>query len=172
MHARGEVPDVIGAFERIAHGLSTDAAFREVEVVSTSAHRRRGGVDLKLVIDKTGGVDMATCERISRRLNAALESFTDPYTLSVESAGLDRPLVRPSDYSRFIGSNVKVTTTLSIGGAKTHRGRLAGVRGTNVVLVRDSGELPIPLTIIKGANLEYDVRADLTRAKRERRRKP
>lgn len=171
MRATGEAPDVIGAFERIAHELPADAAFREVEVVSTSAHRRRGGVDLKLVIDKTGGVDMATCERISRRVNAGLEPYTGPYTLSVESAGLDRPLVRPSDYSRFIGSNVKVTTTLAIGGAKTHRGRLAGVRGTNVVLIRDSGELPIPLTIIKGANLEYDVRADLARAKRERRRK-
>ncbi len=42
---------------------------------------------------------------------------------------------------------------------------LDGVRGTNVILARDKGELPIPIAVIKSANLEYDVRADLQRAK-------
>ena len=142
-----------------------------VEIVSTSAHKRRGGVDLRVVIDKPGGVDVATCERISRRLNAALDACADAYTLSVESAGLERPLRRPADYERFVGSNVKLTTSLTIAGAKTHRGRLAGVRGTNVVLQQSGGELPIPLSVIKAANLEYDVRADLTKEKQERRRR-
>jgi ribosome maturation factor RimP len=168
----GDQPqDVIGAFERIVHGLSAEAAFSDVEVVSTSAHRRRSGIDLRLVIDKRGGVDVATCERISRRLNAALERFPDPYTLSVESVGLERPLLRPADYERFRGSKIKLTTTLAVHGAKTHRGRLAGIRGTNVLLAQDNGELPIPLEIIKHANVEYDFRADLTREKRERRQR-
>ncbi|MBV8074268.1 MAG: hypothetical protein JO140_02475, partial [Candidatus Eremiobacteraeota bacterium] len=78
---------------------------------------------------------------------------------------------RPADYERFVGSNVKLTTSLTIAGAKTHRGRLAGVRGTNVVLQQSGGELPIPLSVIKAANLEYDVRADLTKEKQERRRR-
>ena len=171
MNAHGEAPDIIGMFERTAHDLSTDPAFAGIEVVSTSANRGRKGIDLRLVIDKPGGVDVGTCERISRRINAVLDRYLDRYSLSVESAGLERPLVRPSDYERFIGSNVKLTTTLSIHGAKTHRGRLAGVRGTNVVLAQDGGELPVPLSVIKHANLEYDFRADLTREKRERRHK-
>ncbi|MBV8602276.1 MAG: ribosome maturation factor RimP [Candidatus Eremiobacteraeota bacterium] len=165
--------DLISTFERVADELErTHGSALGVEIVSTSAHRRRGGVDLRVVIDKPGGVDVATCERISRRLNEALESYPDPYTLSVESAGLERPLVRPSDYERFVGSNVKLTTSLTICGAKTHRGKLAGVRGTNVVLEQPSGELPIPLSVIKHAKLEYDFRADLTKEKQERRRKP
>lgn len=155
----------------MTHDLSTDAALRDVEVVSTSARRQRDGFALRLVIDRPGGVDMATCELISRRLNSELDRFADPYTLSVESAGLERPLVRPSDYERFSGSTVKLTTTLAIAGAKTHRGRLDGIRGTNVVLRGERGELPIPLALIKHANVEYDIRADLTRAKRERRQK-
>ena len=154
-----------------AQELSFDASLGGIEIVRTSARRHGRGLELRLVIDKAGGVDVAMCERISRRLNAALEHFTDPYTLSVESAGLERPLMRPEDYQRFIGSNVKVTTSLAIGGAKTHRGRLEGMRGTNIVLGRDSGELRIPLPLIKNANLEFDIRADLAREKQERRRK-
>ena len=58
-----------------------------------------------------------------------------------------------------------MTLKLAIENAKTHRGRLEGVRGTNVILTRPGGELPIPIAVIKSANLEYDVRADLQRAK-------
>ncbi|MGH7661799.1 MAG: ribosome maturation factor RimP [Vulcanimicrobiaceae bacterium] len=157
------------AFERVAGELSLDVALREVEVVKTSAQRRHGSVELHLVIDTPGGVDVATCERISHKINAALDRYPDPYTLSVESVGLDRPLLRPADYERFIGSNIKLRTDLAIRGAKTHRGRLAGVRGTNVVLTQRDGELPVPLALIKHANVEYDPRADLTKEKRERR---
>ena len=66
---------------------------------------------------------------------------------------------------------MKIVTTLSIENAKTHRGRLDGVRGTNVILARDKGELPIPIAVIKSANLEYDVRADLQRAKQREKKK-
>ncbi|HEX4351744.1 MAG TPA: hypothetical protein VHZ95_02495, partial [Polyangiales bacterium] len=61
-----------------------------------------------------------------------------------------------------------------IGNAKTHRGVLAGVRGTNVILrtgAKGETELPIPIDAIKSANLEYDIRADLQRAKREKQSK-
>lgn len=171
VHAGSDTADVIGAFERAAHDLSCDASLRDVELVSTSAHRHRDSVELRVVIDKPGGVDIATCERISRKLGAELDRFDDLYTLSVESAGLERPLLRPADYERFVGSNVKLTTGITIRGAKTHRGRLQGLRGTNVILAQPDGELPLPLSLIKHANVEYDARADLTKEKRERRRK-
>lgn len=160
---------LVETFERIAAELGQDAALHGIEVVKTSAHRRHGETELRLVIDKPGGVDVATCERISHKVNAALDGFADPYTLSVESVGLERPLARPSDYERFIGSNVKLKTDITIRGAKTHRGRLLGLRGTNVVLAQTEGELPVPLALIKHANLEYDARADLKKEKRERR---
>ncbi|MBV8580420.1 MAG: ribosome maturation factor RimP, partial [Candidatus Eremiobacteraeota bacterium] len=120
---------------------------------------------LHVTVDREGGIDIGTCERIASRINAALDAFPEPYTLEVESAGLDRPLTKPSDYDRFSGRDAKIVTTLAIENAKTHRGKLGGVRGTNVVLTRERGELLIPLAVVKSANLEYDVRADLQRAK-------
>ena len=153
------------AFERVVHALPHQPEFRDVEIVSAHAHRRHRETALHVTVDRDGGVDVATCERIAARINAALDAFPDPYTLEIESAGLNRPLTKPSDYDRFTGRDVKIVTTLAIDRAKTHRGRLDGVRGTNVILNRAGTELPIPLAVIKSANVEYDVRADLQRAK-------
>jgi ribosome maturation factor RimP len=158
------------AFERIVRALPHEAPFRTIEVVTTSVRPGRTTA-LTLMVDREGGLDIATCERIAARVNVALDAFPDEYTLEVSSAGLDRPLVKPADYDRFDGRLAKIVTTLAIGNAKTHRGILAGVRGTNVILrtgAKNETELPIPLAAIKSANLEYDIRADLQRAKREK----
>jgi ribosome maturation factor RimP len=156
------------AFSRTVHGLPHQPEFANIEIVMTDIQRRRDGFALSVMVDKTGGVDIATCERIAARINVALEAFPDPYTLEVESAGLNRPLVSPADYDRFVGQNVRVISTQAINQAKTHRGKLAGMRGTNVLLETPRGELPIPLDIVKSANIEYDIRTDLQRAKREK----
>ncbi len=125
---------------------------------------------LSLVVDTPRGVDLALCERVARRINAALDARVEPYTLEVESPGLDRPLLRPSDYERFRGRAVRVQTTLAVNGQKTHRGTLAEVRGNAVILATPQGELPLPLEMVKAANLDIDIRADLKRQKQERRR--
>ncbi|HEX3550574.1 MAG TPA: hypothetical protein VHT53_09365 [Candidatus Elarobacter sp.] len=153
------------AFDRVVHALPHDPHFRDVEIVSSSVQRGHRQSALHVTVDREGGVDVTTCERIAARINAALDAFPDPYTLEVQSAGLNRPLTNASDYDRFAGRDAKIVTTLAIEGAKTHRGTLDGVRGTNVILRRPQGELPIPIAVIKSANLEYDVRADLQRAK-------
>lgn len=168
MEPIGEKTLFAEAFERVVHALPHQPEFLGVEIVGATAHRHHRDTALHVTVDREGGVDVTTCERIAARINAALDAFPDPYTLEVESAGLNRPLTKPADYERFSGRNAKVVTTLAIEGAKTHRGRLEGVRGTNVILTREAGELPIPLAVIKSANLEYDVRADLQRAKREK----
>ena len=158
------------AFERAVDKIRYDAAFADVEVVAHSAHHRRNTHALKVVLDRPGGADVALCERIAGALNAQLQGFDEPYTLEVQTAGLDRPLMRDADYDRFSGREVKVLTSIAIHGQKTHRGTLLGLRGTNAVLRTSSGELLIPLALIKSARLEYDIRADLRRAKEERKR--
>jgi ribosome maturation factor RimP len=156
------------AFERVVHGLPHQPEFHGVEIVTTGIRRNRDGLALSIMVDMDGGVDIATCQRIAARVNVALEAFPDPYTLEVESAGLNRPLVKPADYDRFIGEDVKIVSTLVINSAKTHRGKLAGVRGTNIILETPQGELPIPIEVVKSANIEYDIRNDLQRAKRRK----
>ncbi|HUZ48119.1 MAG TPA: ribosome maturation factor RimP [Candidatus Dormibacteraeota bacterium] len=156
------------AFERELDAIVHDPAYADVEVVLHAARPHRKAVALTVTIDKVGGVDLATCERIAARINDALETIEEEYSLEVESAGLERPLVRPADYERFAGKKARVVTTLTIAGAKTHRGILRGLRGETVILETENGELPLPVATIKSANLEYDPRADLQRDKRER----
>lgn len=154
-----------GEFEHAVTEIARDDRFAGVEIV---CHATRGSGDksvLHLTIDREGGVDVRTCERIAAAINARLQAFDKPYTLEVESAGLDRPLTKPGDYERFSGRDAKIVTSLLVQGTKTHRGVLRGVRGTAVILQTENGELPLPLVTIKTANLEYDVRADLKRAK-------
>ena len=157
------------AFERLASKLPYEPEFREVEIVQTQIRQQGRTAALSVMIDRPGGVDMVLCERIAARINAGLDAFSELYTLEGESAGLNRPLVRPADYERFAGSDVKILTTLAIGGAKTHRGKLRGLRAENVLLEIRQAEIPIPLSVIRSANIEYDIRADLTRAKKEQR---
>ncbi len=155
-------------FERAAAALSHDERFRDLEIVAQRARRNGRTLALTLVVDRPGGADLRLCEGIAARLNAQLDLETEPYTLEVESAGLERPLVRPSDYERFRERNARIVTTLPIGGAKTHRGMLAGMRGNLVILRQATGELPIPFEMVKSAKLEFDPRADLRREKQER----
>jgi ribosome maturation factor RimP len=156
------------AFERELEAIAHDRAFAGIEIVQSSARASGRAIALRVTLDKEGGVDLATCEAIASRLNAALETHAEPYSLEVESAGLERPLVRPADYQRFKGKAVRIVTSLTINGAKTHRGTLGGLRGENVLLTTPAGELLLPLATVKSSHLEYDPRADLERNKRER----
>lgn len=156
------------AFERAVDDIAHDARFARVEIVQHGARGGRRATTLSVTIDCEGGVDVATCEQIAGAINARLESFDHSYTLEVESAGLNRPLTRPGDYQRFSGREAKIVTSLPVKGGKTHRGVLRGVRGTNVILETGGEELPLPLATIERANLEYDVRSDLKRDKKER----
>jgi ribosome maturation factor RimP len=155
-------------FERTLDAIMHDREFSGVEIVTHAVRSQRGTTAFTVTIDKTGGVDLATCERIAARINDALETIEAPYSLEVESAGLERPLIRPNDYERFAGKRARIVTSLSIAGGKTHRGTLVGLRGETVILATETGELPLPIATIKSANLEYDPRADLQRDKRER----
>ena len=86
---------------------------RARRVVSGIGNRRTarpfggGSTAFGLTIDRPGGADLDLCERIAARLNATLEACGAPYTLEVESAGLERPLVRPADYTRFAGRRAR-----------------------------------------------------------------
>jgi ribosome maturation factor RimP len=160
-----------GIFEREVEAIAHDtASFPQLEIVARRTSFTGRTAAFGVTIDKPGGVDLELCERVAARLNAQLETHDAPYSLEVESAGLERPLVRPSDYTRFAGERARILTSLTVNGNKTHRGTLRGVRGSAVILETSDGELPLPIETIKSANLEYDPRADLQRDKQQRKR--
>jgi len=99
-----------------------------LEVLETEL--RGGGKSrmLRIVIDKPAGVTHEDCANVSREVGTILEVEDampgGSYLLEVSSPGLDRKLVRPADYERFIGSLVKLTTREPVNGNQHFEGRL------------------------------------------------
>ena len=79
-----------------------------------------------------GTMTVADCETISRALSPVLDA-DDPigkaYHLEVSSPGIDRPLVRASDFQRWAGHEAKIETTLIVAGRRRFRGILLGADG-------------------------------------------
>ena len=73
--------------------------------------REAGSCYRRVLIDKDGGVGIDDCERIRRRLDPILDEadpIPDSYVFEVGSAGAERELKRPSDFERYIGSEIEV----------------------------------------------------------------
>jgi len=90
-----------------------------------------------------GSMQIEDCEAISRALSPVLD-IADPidrtYRLEISSPGIDRPLVRRSDFERFAGHLVKVEMAVAQQGRKRFRGTLASVEGGAVRLHRDDAK--------------------------------
>lgn len=99
--------------------------------------REAGQWYLRLYLDKEGGVDILDCEAVSRAVSDLLDE-ADPiegsYMFEVSSAGAERPLKRPSDFERFMGSPVLVKTYRGRDGRKEFAGVLAGYEDGAVLL--------------------------------------
>ena len=99
--------------------------------------REAGTWYLRVYIDKAEGVDILDCEAVSRALSDLLDE-ADPiegsYTLEVSSAGAERPLKRPGDYERFMGSPVAVKLYQAQNGRKEFAGVLSGYENGDVTI--------------------------------------
>ena len=92
---------------------------------------------LRVYIDKDGGVGIADCEAISRRLDPILDEadpIPESYVFEVGSAGAERELKRPSDFEQFIGSDVEVKLYQSDEGRKTLVGTLEEYNDGNITV--------------------------------------
>jgi ribosome maturation factor RimP len=115
----------------------------------------------RLLIDRPGGVTHEDCAQISHQVGEALDAGDwipgGAYTLEVSSPGVDRPLIRPRDFERFIGSKIKVELKQALENSRRYTGRLAAFDGNQVTLELDAGKtLTIPFESIGKANLKYE----------------
>lgn len=139
-----------------------------------------------------GTMTVDDCEAISRALSPVFdvnEPIDRAYRLEISSPGIDRPLVRRSDFERYAGHLLKVEMDVPVGGRKRFRGILEGVEGGNARLTRDdpkAGEDPavlLPITDMDEAKLvltdelvsealraEKAAKRELREAKKEQRR--
>ena len=87
-----------------------------------------------------GSMQIEDCEVVSRAVSAFID-IADPidraYRLEISSPGIDRPLVRRSDFERYVGHLAKIEMAVAHQGRKRFRGVLAGVEGEEVRIHRD-----------------------------------
>lgn len=99
--------------------------------------REAGSWYLRVFIDKEGGLDIETCERISRRLDPILDEadpIPDSYTFEVGSAGIERELKRPRDFAQYMGSEIELRLYQPVEGKKAFIGRLTAYEEGEVTL--------------------------------------
>ncbi|HET9389830.1 MAG TPA: ribosome maturation factor RimP [Steroidobacteraceae bacterium] len=124
-----------------------------VELEQTSGRSR---AQIRLFIDRPGGVGIEDCERVSREV-AALLDVEDPiptaYTLEVSSPGFDRVLRTAAHFERFVGSRVFIELKEPRQGRRRYTGRLQTVNGRGIELEVDSQKVEIAFAEIARARL-------------------
>ena len=130
----------------------------------------QSGTTVQIMADRPdGAISVDDCASISRRLSPLLDAH-DPvpggYTLEVSSPGIDRPLVRPSDFEDWAGQEAKIEMKEPIAGRKRFRGMLDGVEGDEVRIEVDvdrMGVQVIGLPIARVAEARLVLTDDLIR---------
>ncbi|MUO80460.1 ribosome maturation factor RimP [Agrobacterium vitis] len=123
----------------------------------------QNGMTLQVMAErKDGTMTVEDCEELSMAISPVLD-VEDPvdkeYHLEVSSPGIDRPMVRASDFTRWQGNLLKCETSILIDNRKRFRGKIADVTPEGFVLERDqvaNGEEPrltIPFTALAEAKL-------------------
>jgi ribosome maturation factor RimP len=124
----------------------------EIELYDVDFLKEGANWYLRVFIDKEGGVSINDCEAVSRKAEKILDE-RDPieqsYILEVSSPGIDRPLRRDSDYSKFKGERVDVRLYKAVDKKKDFTGVLEGLIDDEIVIIGDTGErLSFPKAIV------------------------
>ncbi len=115
------------AIADLAEPVLEELGFRLVRVKVSG---RDGGTVQIMAERPSGEMSVEDCATISRRLSPVLDAY-DPmpgqYRLEVSSPGIDRPLVRPSDFALWAGHEAKIELNELVDGRKRFRGLIEGV---------------------------------------------
>ncbi|MCO5732895.1 ribosome maturation factor RimP [Rhizobium sp. SSA_523] len=123
----------------------------------------QNGLTLQIMCERSDGtMTVEDCEAVSMAVSPVLD-VEDPvdkaYHLEVSSPGIDRPMVRKSDFVRWVGHLVKCETSVLLDGRKRFRGKIATTDENGFTLERDQaayGEEPkviVPYAALAEAKL-------------------
>lgn len=124
----------------IAEPVIGGLGFRLVRVRITGTE----GCTVQIMAERSDGtLTIEDCEELSRALSPVLD-VADPvdraYRLEISSPGMDRPLVRKSDFERYAGHVVKIEMAVPAEGRKRFRGILMGLEADAARLHRDDAK--------------------------------
>jgi len=130
-------PGLAARIAAIAEPVLTDLGYRVVRVRISGSD----GCTVQIMAERPdGSMTIEDCEAVSRALSPVLD-VADPvdraYRLEVSSPGIDRPLVRLSDFDRYAGHLLKVEMAVAIEGRKRFRGILLGTQDEKARIRRE-----------------------------------
>jgi ribosome maturation factor RimP len=118
----------------------------------------RAGI-LRLYIDREGGVGIDDCTSVSHLVSDYLDAegvsdtIEGAFTLEVSSPGLDRLLVRPEHFTRYVGATVKVSTRQPVDGQRRFQGALVEASEQAIIVEHDGADHTITYDLIDKARL-------------------
>ncbi len=146
--------DLPEQIEKIIGPIVDELGFDIVRVMLSGKQQQR----LQVMAETKDGSPMTAgyCVTLSHAISAALD-VEDPietaYDLEVSSPGLDRPLVRLTDFERFLGFEARVELNRPIDGQRKYIGRLLGVEDGTIRLRADGADVVVPLGDVRRAKL-------------------
>lgn len=159
---------------RIVEPALIDLGFRLVRVQISG----RDGKTVQIMAERPDGtINIDDCEAISRQVSALLDVndvVSGSYRLEVSSPGIDRPLVRPSDFEAWAGNEAKIELRQPVSGRKRYRGIVEGYEAGEARIVVDlegvgKTVVGFPVELISDARLvltDQLIREALSRAKK------
>ncbi len=172
----GLAADIAAVAEPVLEGLG----FRLVRVSVM------GGEDriVQIMAERPDGtISIDDCETISKNVSPVLDvadTISGKYRLEISSPGIDRPLVRPSDFEDWSGHVAKIELNEAIDGRKRFKGLLEGFEDGEVRIAADLGpagehHLGLPIALVTEAKLVLTdelIREALSRAKKRHGTRP
>lgn len=129
--------DIIDALER-------EAAAHGIDIVDVELVGATKAPCVRVRLDKLEG-DPINLDEVTAQTAwvsdcvEALDPISSAYTLEVSSPGMKRPLRRPSDFVRFTGEDVELTT-IAVEGRRSYKGTISQAGEESVTLELEDGE--------------------------------
>lgn len=155
--------DIQNRIEAIIAPVLQDEGYGVVRILFSGNIRKT----LQIMIEKLDDtpIQITDCEKVSRLISPILDVENvarESYNLEVSSPGINRPLVKPAHFERYIGENVSVQTNYAIKNRKKFQGTLDFVSKTGIRITLDhlsddkTQEIELLFDDIRHAQLQRD----------------
>lgn len=113
---------------------------------------------LEVLIDRLDGnkVNIVDCRNVSRNISALLDVediISDKYFLEVCSAGIERPLIKFEDYTRFVGREASIKLKELLNGRTRYQGKIVKAEDNKIHLHNNGEDIVLAFDMIKKASL-------------------
>jgi ribosome maturation factor RimP len=151
------IQGIIRQFEALAAPIVEEEG---LEIWAADLRQENGRWILRLMLEHERGASLDDLTRVHRQLSDVLDVHDIVpwrYTLEVSSPGVNRPLVKPDHYRRYLGQRVRIQTKNAQGGRRMFLGILEQMEDDRVCIVDgDVGEVWISLDNVRKAATEYE----------------